>query len=245
MKKIGIISGKGGAGKSTIASFLAKEFSKEKNTLLIDSDLGFRTLDLMLNCENTIYDIYDFSKGIEDEMCINKIEDNEKLDFLCASQSKTIDDIDFEKVESNLEELSSTYEYVIVDIPRDENTIVKWSEVIDEFILITEDNDISLRLTDKIIYIFLKNKIRKPIKVVFNKVDSNKEFDLEKKYELFMGPNVKIISKIPKFYDIENSDLGEFLLFISDIASVIEGNEIVFREKEVKKKTFLQTLLGK
>lgn len=244
MKKIGIISGKGGSGKSIIASSLAKELSKESNTLLIDSDLGFRTLDLMLNCENTIYDIYDFSMGIEDEMCINKVEDNEKLDFLCASQSKTVDDIDFSKIKDNLDTLSK-YEYVIVDIPRDEKTIVAWADIVDEFILITEDNDISLRLTDKIMYIFIKNKIRRPIKVVFNKVDSNKEFDLEKKYELFMGPNVKIISKIPKFYNIEEEDLEEFLLFIRDIVEVIKGNDIVFREKKVEEKTFIQKLLGK
>lgn len=244
MKKIGIISGKGGSGKSIIASSLAKELSKESNTLLIDSDLGFRTLDLMLNCENTIYDIYDFSMGIEDEMCINKVEDNEKLDFLCASQSKTVDDIDFSKIKDNLYTLSK-YEYVIVDIPRDEKTIVAWVDIVDEFILITEDNDISLRLTDKIMYIFIKNKIRRPIKVVFNKVDSNKEFDLEKKYELFMGPNVKIISKIPKFYNIEEEDLEEFLLFIRDIVEVIKGNDIVFREKKVEEKTFIQKLLGK
>ncbi|MBP2024744.1 P-loop NTPase [Peptoniphilus stercorisuis] len=244
MKKIGIISGKGGSGKSIIASSLAKELSKESNTLLIDSDLGFRTLDLMLNCENTIYDIYDFSMGIEDEMCINKVEDNEKLNFLCASQSKTVDDIDFSKIKDNLDTLSK-YEYVIVDIPRDEKTIVAWADIVDEFILITEDNDISLRLTDKIMYIFIKNKIRRPIKVVFNKVDSNKEFDLEKKYELFMGPNVKIISKIPKFYNIEEEDLEEFLLFIRDIVEVIKGNDIVFREKKVEEKTFIQKLLGK
>ena len=244
MKKIGIISGKGGSGKSIIASSLAKELSKESNTLLIDSDLGFRTLDLMLNCENTIYDIYDFSMGIEDEMCINKVEDNEKLDFLCASQSKTVDDIDFSKIKDNLNTLLK-YEYVIVDIPRDEKTIVAWADIVDEFILITEDNDISLRLTDKIMYIFIKNKIRRPIKVVFNKVDSNKEFDLEKKYELFMGPNVKIISKIPKFYNIEEEDLEEFLLFIRDIVEVIKGNDIVFREKKVEEKTFIQKLLGK
>lgn len=198
----------------------------------------------MLNCENTIYDIYDFSMGIEDEMCINKVEDNEKLDFLCASQSKTVDDIDFSKIKDNLDTLSK-YEYVIVDIPRDEKTIVAWADIVDEFILITEDNDISLRLTDKIMYIFIKNKIRRPIKVVFNKVDSNKEFDLEKKYELFMGPNVKIISKIPKFYNIEEEDLEEFLLFIRDIVEVIEGNDIVFREKKVEEKTFIQKLLGK
>lgn len=244
MKKIGIISGKGGSGKSIIASSLAKELSKESNTLLIDSDLGFRTLDLMLNCENTIYDIYDFSMGIEDEMCINKVEDNEKLNFLCASQSKTVDDIDFSKIKDNLDTLSK-YEYVIVDIPRDEKTIVAWADIVDEFILITEDNDISLRLTDKIMYIFIKNKIRRPIKVVFNKVDSNKEFDLEKKYELFMGPNVKIISKIPKFYNIEEEDLEEFLLFIRDIVEVIKENDIVFREKKVEEKTFIQKLLGK
>ena len=198
----------------------------------------------MLNCENTIYDIYDFSMGIEDEMCINKVEDNEKLNFLCASQSKTVDDIDFSKIKDNLDTLSK-YEYVIVDIPRDEKTIVAWADIVDEFILITEDNDISLRLTDKIMYIFIKNKIRRPIKVVFNKVDSNKEFDLEKKYELFMGPNVKIISKIPKFYNIEEEDLEEFLLFIRDIVEVIKGNDIVFREKKVEEKTFIQKLLGK
>ena len=112
----------------------------------------------MLNAEDSIYDLYDFANNSDDDMCINNIEDNENLDFICASQSKKVSDIDIDILKEKFENLSSDYKYILVDIPRDEESIVFWGEILDKFIVLTEDNPVSLRLTDKIMYIFLKNK---------------------------------------------------------------------------------------
>ena len=246
MEKIGIISGKGGVGKSTFAKYISLDLAKEEKVLLIDSDFGFRTLDLMLNAEDSIYDLYDFANNSDDDMCINNIEDNENLDFICASQSKKVSDIDIDILKEKFENLSSDYKYILVDIPRDEESIVFWGEILDKFIVLTEDNPVSLRLTDKIMYIFLKNKIKKDILVVFNKIKNHKEFNLEEKYEIFMGPRVKIISKVPYFEELDLENLDEFKLFINDISKVLKGEEIVLREKlERDDKGFLKKIFGK
>lgn len=245
MEKIGIISGKGGTGKSTLSKYISEVLSKNQRVLLIDSDFGFRTLDLMLDLENTIYDIYDYSKDLDDDLCINDVENNENLKFICASQSKSVSDIDFNMIKEKLEKDNKIYDYLIVDIPRDENTILAWANIVDKFILITEDDDINLRLTDKIMYIFIKNKIKKDINIVFNRVDNKKEFDLEKKYEIFRGPSVKIISKIPVFTDLENSENEEYLLFINDIINALKGEEVVFRDKRIEETGFLKKIFGK
>ncbi|MDD2561910.1 MAG: P-loop NTPase, partial [Eubacteriales bacterium] len=48
-KVILIVSGKGGVGKSTLAAALAVTAAKKnRRTVLLDADIGLRSLDLML-----------------------------------------------------------------------------------------------------------------------------------------------------------------------------------------------------
>lgn len=248
MEIIGIISGKGGIGKSTIAKNLSIKISEENKVLLIDSDFGFRTLDLMLKEENAIYDIYDFSKNLDDFESINNVEDYENLDFICASQSKTIEDCNMEILKTKLEKFSGTYKYIIVDIPRDEKTIVKWSQIVNRFLIITDDSDVSLRLTDKIMFIFLKNKIIKELNIIFNKIRKPEDFNLEEKYEIFMGPNIKIISYIPFLLNLEIEDYDKFMDYMGDILLYIDTGNINIRESEKnnnEEKGFLKKIFGK
>ncbi len=60
-RKISIISGKGGVGKSTLTANLGYAIAKRsKRVLLVDLDFGLNSLDLLLSCrENVVFDVAD------------------------------------------------------------------------------------------------------------------------------------------------------------------------------------------
>lgn len=60
-RKICILSGKGGVGKSTITANLGFALAKQcKRVLLVDLDFGLNSLDLLLSCQdNIVFDIAD------------------------------------------------------------------------------------------------------------------------------------------------------------------------------------------
>lgn len=64
-ERILVTSCKGGVGKSTVSSNLANALAKRgKKVLLVDMDLGNRSLDIMLGLEDsTLFDICDVSAG--------------------------------------------------------------------------------------------------------------------------------------------------------------------------------------
>lgn len=60
-----VVSGKGGVGKSTLCVGVAAGLCRRgRRVLLIEGDMGFRTLDILLALEgNTVYDFSDVAQG--------------------------------------------------------------------------------------------------------------------------------------------------------------------------------------
>ena len=60
-----IASGKGGVGKTTLTANIGIALAKKgKRTVVIDTDMGLRNLDLALGLENSVvYDIIDVVNG--------------------------------------------------------------------------------------------------------------------------------------------------------------------------------------
>ena len=52
--KIAVTGGKGGTGKSTVATSLAVEFARSKKTLLVDADVECPNDHLLLNTKRKI-----------------------------------------------------------------------------------------------------------------------------------------------------------------------------------------------
>ena len=64
-QKILVLSGKGGVGKSSVSVGLANALcSMGKSVLLIDADVGFRSLDLIMNIgDKVVYNWLDVIEG--------------------------------------------------------------------------------------------------------------------------------------------------------------------------------------
>ena len=115
---IGIVSGKGGVGKTTITACLGSALSNAGHrVLLCDGDFGLRDLDLVLGVANEIiYDALDASED-KDYMDDAIVSIAENLDFLPASQSARWEDIGRKKYKKLVRRLSETYDYILIDAP--------------------------------------------------------------------------------------------------------------------------------
>ena len=116
-EKIFVFSGKGGVGKSTITAAVSKSLSScGEKVLCIDADVGFKSLDLMLNTGKQV--VYNWLDIIE-ERCDSKkakVRVEGCLDLLAAPNNYS-ESINLENVKKMLAELDSEYDYIFIDSP--------------------------------------------------------------------------------------------------------------------------------
>ena len=117
-KSFAILSGKGGAGKTLLATNLAAAFSEQKgNTLLVDADFGLPNAHIMLgvNPERTIDDYISGKHSFEE--IIHKV--SPKLSIVAGkSGSSALVDLSAEngtKIWRGIQSVSENFEYGIVD----------------------------------------------------------------------------------------------------------------------------------
>ncbi|MDO8954289.1 MAG: septum site-determining protein MinD [Gammaproteobacteria bacterium] len=115
-----ITSGKGGVGKTTTsAAFGTALAMRGFKTVVIDFDVGLRNLDLIMGCERRV--IYDLVNVINGEANLNQalIKDKrvDQLFILPASQTRDKDALTKEGVKKVLDELSTSFDYIVCDSP--------------------------------------------------------------------------------------------------------------------------------
>lgn len=163
-KIIVVTSGKGGVGKTTTSASIATGLAQRGHkTAVIDFDVGLRNLDLIMNCERRV--VYDFVNVINKEATLNQalIKDKhvDNLYILPASQTRDKDALTQEGVETVLEELSETFEYIICDSPAGiEHGAQMALYFADEAIIVTNPEVSSVRDSDRILGI-LQSKSRR------------------------------------------------------------------------------------
>lgn len=116
-KSIGITSGKGGVGKSTVSVGLATAFCElGKKTLLVDMDIGLRCLDLLLGVDKTaVFDLADVLMGKDIEDAVYPCEQTDGLYLIPApSAVGTPDAYSFTTFAA---EITKRFDIVIFDFP--------------------------------------------------------------------------------------------------------------------------------
>ncbi len=115
-----ITSGKGGVGKTTsVANLGAALAMRGKRTLLIDTDVGLRNLDIALGMEGGIvYDITDVAQEACDvKKAVLRHRDIENLYLLPAAQTKDKSFITEAQMKYLGERVRNEYDFVLIDCP--------------------------------------------------------------------------------------------------------------------------------
>lgn len=204
-KIIAVTSGKGGTGKSFLASNLAAELSNEgSKVLLLDLDLNFANLNVMFNASSkkTIYHYLTYNQSLED--IIFKYSQNLHL---VLGESGKIDHPKLNEERANLliEELrilSGKYDIIVLDTASgaDQGTIQLLLKS-DEIILVTTPEPTSV-MDAYVIFKLLKSNGSQVIKnVVINKCfktdDAEEAFgNLEKATNHFLKTEINYLGEL-------------------------------------------------
>lgn len=114
---LGIVSGKGGTGKSTVALGLGAAFANlNKSVLLVDLDEGLRCLDLMAGIEDeVVYDLSDVLSGGDPDAASYKSAFYENLKIIPAPL--TAGSVNYVNLSAFCERIKNRYDAVIFDFP--------------------------------------------------------------------------------------------------------------------------------
>lgn len=143
---ITVVSGKGGVGKSTFCANIALTLAeKGKTILLIDGDVGLRSLDLLLSVENQV--IYDWSDIVEGRCDKEKavISCNNNLHLLPAPLEEP-EELTKEVFENMLGNFRVEYDYVFIDAPAGIGSLPKiYAQCSDKCIVVATADEVSAR----------------------------------------------------------------------------------------------------
>ncbi|HJB87921.1 MAG: septum site-determining protein MinD [Blautia sp.] len=115
-----ITSGKGGVGKTTTAANIGTGLAMlDRKTVVVDTDIGLRNLDVVLGLENRIvYNLVDVISGsCRLNQALIKDRRHPQLFLLPSAQTKDKSAVSPEQMIKLTEELKEEFDYVLLDCP--------------------------------------------------------------------------------------------------------------------------------
>ena len=115
-----ITSGKGGVGKTTTTANIGIGLAlAQKKTIVIDTDLGLRNLDVVMGLENRIvYNLVDvISGGCRLKQALIRDQRYPELYLLPSAQTKDKSAISPEQMRKLLADIKDEFDYVLIDCP--------------------------------------------------------------------------------------------------------------------------------
>lgn len=169
-----IASGKGGVGKSTIASALGHALADSGALVcIVDADIGLRDQDAILGVENqVVYDVVDVADracGLSQAL----IQVSERLELLPAAQFARVKDLDGKSFRRIVDRLKKDHDYVLIDCPagieRGLRGAMKCQP--DGALVITTPDDVCIRNAERLASLLREQEIL--TQVIVNRLQSD------------------------------------------------------------------------
>ena len=188
-----ITSGKGGVGKTTTSANLGCGLALAgKKTVLVDSDIGLRNLDVVMGLENRIvYDLVDVVEGTcRLKQALIKDKRYPGLFLLPAAQTRDKNAVSPEQMKKLCENIKDMgFDYIIIDCPAGiEQGFKNAIAGADRAIVVTTPEVSAVRDADRIIGLLEANGLNNPMLIV-NRV----RYDMVKRGDMMSVDDVKEI----------------------------------------------------
>ena len=188
-----ITSGKGGVGKTTTSANIGCGLALAgKKTVLVDSDIGLRNLDVVMGLENRIvYDLVDVVEGTcRLKQALIKDKRYPGLFLLPAAQTRDKNAVSPEQMKKLCENIKDMgFDYIIIDCPAGiEQGFKNAIAGADRAIVVTTPEVSSVRDADRIIGLLEANGLNNPMLIV-NRV----RYDMVKRGDMMSVDDVKEI----------------------------------------------------
>ena len=172
-KVITVTSGKGGVGKTTSTANLGTALAKDgMKTLVIDTDIGLRNLDVVMGLENrVVYDVVDIIEGrCKPKQAMIKSRTLDNLFLIPAAQTRDKDSITPEQMKQLVLELKKDFDFILIDCPAGiESGFKNAIAGADEAIIVTTPEVSAVRDADRIVGLLAANEMYEP-KLILNRV---------------------------------------------------------------------------
>ena len=252
-----VTSGKGGVGKTTTTANIGAALALSgKKTVMIDTDIGLRNLDVIMGLENRI--VYDLVDVVENKCVYSKALVRDKrydgLFLLPAAQSRDKSAVTTTQMKHLVHQMKEEFDYILIDCPAGieqgfENAVA----AAEKAIVVAMPEVSSVRDADRIIGLLEKHDI-KDIRLVINKVrpkmvENGSMLGTEDMLDILA---IDLLGVVPDDEDIIiAANKGEFVSAQAkslagqayrNIASRLNGNEV---ELMSLKKSFFERLFKK
>lgn len=172
-RKIVVTSGKGGVGKTTVASRLAAGLARRgQSVILCDADLGLNNVDVTTGVEDLIsYDLVDVIEGrCRAKQALVKHPDFSNLYILTSSHAAPERYVSPQAFRLAIDTLAPQFDFVIIDCPAGiDEGFHRAVATADEALVVTTPHISALRDADKVITL-LKSYRLSTVNIAVNKM---------------------------------------------------------------------------
>ena len=184
-----VTSGKGGVGKTTTVANIGTGLAMlDKRTVVVDTDIGLRNLDVILGLENRIvYNLVDVINGkCRLKQALIKDKRHPELYLLPSAQTKDKSAVSPEQIIKLIDEMRSDFDYIIIDCPAGiEQGFKNAIAAADRAIVVTTPEVSAIRDADRVIGLLEANEITS-IDLIINRV----RYDMVKKGDMMSVDDV-------------------------------------------------------